>query len=181
VPSFDQGGNRVKVGYARVSTKRQRFDLQHRALADAGCAMIVSEIASGKNGQRPGLATVLAALGSGDQLVVWKIDRLGRDPFELMDLARMLRQRGIALAVLAGQAAAIDISTREGLALFAIYAGNAAIETETTAERSRAGVDAARTREATRRRPDRRRAVKRHPQPALEWRRLRCVFNRMRA
>lgn len=168
----------MKAGYARISTKRQRLDLQHRALTDAGCDFIISEIASGHDGTRRGLELALSALSAGDTLSVWKVDRLGRDPIYLMDFARQLRANGVALQVLSGHASLIDISTHEGLGLFAIYAASAGIEHETARARSKAGAEASKRR----RRSARSKKEKRRPPVSTGTAlRLRCSFNRSRS
>jgi hypothetical protein len=77
----------MKIGYARVSTAEQNLDLQLDALRMAGCARIYEEHASGKNAARTELANCLKALRAGDVLVVWRLDRLGRN---LPDLVRIV-------------------------------------------------------------------------------------------
>jgi serine recombinase len=169
----------MKIGYARVSTRRQRFELQHKALFAAGCSFVVSEVASGKDDSRIGLRTALALMAHGDQLVVWKLDRLGREPFALMDLARALRQAGLGLTVTAGQGASIDIATPEGLGLFTIYAGSAAIEHEAIVERSRAGSELAKPSGSSKRNrePLQARRRERADRPTESRRRLKSIFN----
>ena len=72
----------MKVGYARVSTQDQQLHLQVDALQAAGCADIVQEkVSSAKD--RPQLQLLLTRLRTGDTLVVWKLDRLGRYDFSL--------------------------------------------------------------------------------------------------
>ena len=68
----------MKIGYARVSTADQNLDLQFNALTDYGCTTIYQEKISGKNTDRLELKNLLATLRKGDQVVVWKLDRLGR-------------------------------------------------------------------------------------------------------
>ena len=65
-------------GYARVSTSDQKTDLQILALQEAGCEALFVETASGADRRRPELTKCLGKLQSGDVLVVWKLDRLGR-------------------------------------------------------------------------------------------------------
>jgi DNA invertase Pin-like site-specific DNA recombinase len=69
----------MRIGYARVSTAEQNLDLQHDALNGSGCERIYEEQVSGKNADRPALTNCLKALRPGDMLVVWRLDRLGRN------------------------------------------------------------------------------------------------------
>jgi DNA invertase Pin-like site-specific DNA recombinase len=85
------------IGYARVSTRRQRLDLQHRALEAARCDLIISEWRSGDSGIGHGLGAAMECCGAGDLLVVWKLDRLGRNVMELMGVIERLRRRGAGL------------------------------------------------------------------------------------
>jgi DNA invertase Pin-like site-specific DNA recombinase len=84
----------VRIGYARVSTRDQDPQLQLDALRDAGCDSVVEERASGKDRNRPVLKDTLARLGKGDELVVWKIDRLGRSVLDLETIVQELGDRG---------------------------------------------------------------------------------------
>src|SRR5947209_16194712 len=83
------------LGYARVSTAEQNLDLQRDALERAGCERIFSDTASGALDERPQLAKATAALRSGDTLVVWRLDRLGRSLRHLIDTVTDLRDRGV--------------------------------------------------------------------------------------
>ncbi len=86
------------IGYARVSTEDQNLDLQRDALKAAGCIRIFEEKESGRAGtKRPALEAALDFLRAEDQLVVWKIDRLGRSLREMLDTAHMLQERGVKL------------------------------------------------------------------------------------
>ena len=88
------------IGYARVSTEDQNLDLQRDALKAAGCTRIFEEKESGRAGtKRPALEAALDFLRTEDQLVVWKIDRLGRSLREMLDTAHMLQERGVKLRV----------------------------------------------------------------------------------
>ena len=138
------------IGYARVSKVdgSQVVDLQRDALAAAGVApeRVYEDQASGKRDSRPGLDACLKALRAGDTLVVWKLDRLGRDLRHLVNLVGDLTKRGVGLKVLAGEGASIDTTTANGRLVFAIFAGLAEFERELIVERTKAGLAAARAR-----------------------------------
>jgi DNA invertase Pin-like site-specific DNA recombinase len=138
------------IGYARISKTdgSQVLDLQKDALIAAGIAVeqIYSDQASGKRDDRPGLAACLKALREGDILVVWKLDRLGRDLKHLVNTVHDLAARGIGLRVLTGQGANIDTTTASGKLVFGIFAALAEFERELIRERTLAGLQAARAR-----------------------------------
>ena len=138
------------IGYVRVSKTdgSQVDDLQRDALAKAGVepTKIYADHASGKRDDRPGLAACLKALRTGDTLLVWKLDRLGRDLRHLVNVVGDLTKRGIGLRVLAGEGASIDTTTANGRLVFAIFAGLAEFERELIVERTMAGLAAARAR-----------------------------------
>jgi DNA invertase Pin-like site-specific DNA recombinase len=139
------------IGYARVSKAdgSQVIDLQRDALAKAGVDLehhLYTDAASGKRDDRPGLDACIKALRHGDTLVVWKLDRLGRDLRHLVNLVGDLTKRGIGLKVLAGEGASIDTTTANGRLVFAIFAGLAEFERELIIERTKAGLAAARAR-----------------------------------
>jgi len=129
----------------------QVLDLQADALRGAGIAErnLYSDTASGKRDDRPGLENCLKALRSGDTLVVWKLDRLGRNLRHLVNTVSDLTERGIGLRVLTGQGAAIDTTTAAGKLVFGIFAALAEFERELISERTRAGLAAARARGRT--------------------------------
>jgi DNA invertase Pin-like site-specific DNA recombinase len=122
--------------------------LQHDALAAAGVApeRCYEDLASGRYDARPGLAACLKALRPGDTLVVWKLDRLGRNLRHLVTLVEELRQREVGFKVLTGQGAQIDTTTANGRLVFGIFAALAEFEAELIRERTRAGLAAARAR-----------------------------------
>lgn len=138
------------IGYARVSKAdgSQSLDLQRDALGAAGVApgQIYADEASGKRDSRPGLEACLKALRDGDVLVIWKLDRLGRDLKHLVTTVQDLAERGIGLRVLAGQGAEIDTTTPAGKLIFGIFASLAEFERELIRERTMAGLAAARAR-----------------------------------
>src|SRR5580700_2303755 len=126
----------------------QVLDLQKDALTAAGVpeCNIYSDTASGKKDDRPGLDACLKALRTGDTLVVWKLDRLGRNLRHLVNVVHDLNARGIGLRVLTGQGPAIDTTTAAGKLVFGIFAALAEFERELITERTRAGLASARAR-----------------------------------
>jgi DNA invertase Pin-like site-specific DNA recombinase len=140
----------VLLGYARISKAdgSQALDLQRDALieADVKPDHIYEDQASGKRDDRPGLAACLKALREGDVLVVWKLDRLGRDLRHLVNTVQDLCDRGIGLRVLTGQGAQLDTTTASGRLVFGIFAALAEFERELIRERTMAGLKAARAR-----------------------------------
>ena len=138
------------IGYVRISKAdgSQSLDLQKDALvaADVEPDHIYEDQASGKRDNRPGLDACLKALRAGDILVVWKLDRLGRDLRHLVNTVQDLSERGIGLRVLTGQGAQIDTTTPSGRLVFGIFASLAEFERELIRERTVAGLAAARAR-----------------------------------
>ena len=138
------------VGYMRVSKAdgSQVTDLQRDALLAAGvdACQVYEDAASGKRDNRPGLAACLKALREGDTLVVWKLDRLGRDLRHLVNTVHDLTARGAGFRVLAGHGASIDTTSANGRMVFGIFAALAEFERELIVERTRAGLVAARAR-----------------------------------
>jgi DNA invertase Pin-like site-specific DNA recombinase len=138
------------VGYVRVSKAdgSQVTDLQRDALLAAGVGRehIYEDMTSGRRDDRPGLAACLKALRERDTLIVWKLDRLGRDLRHLVNTVHELTTRGIGLKVLTGQGAAIDTTTAAGKLVFGIFAALAEFERELIVERTKAVMAAARAR-----------------------------------
>lgn len=138
------------IGYARVSKAdgSQILDLQIDALVKAGINQkrIYSDHASSRKDSRPGLESCLKALQPGNTLVVWKLDRLGRDMKDLVTLVDELHESGINFKVLEGHGAQIDTTTANGRLIFGIFASLAEYERELIRERTYAGLAAARAR-----------------------------------
>lgn len=138
------------IGYMRVSKAdgSQMTDLQRDALMQTGVGYehIYEDHVSGKQEDRPGLTACLKALRSGDTLLVWKLDRLGRDLRHLVNLVHDLTSRGIGFKVLTGHGASIDTTTPNGKLVFGIFAALAEFERELIVERTKAGIRAARAR-----------------------------------
>lgn len=138
------------IGYVRVSKAdgTQTLEPQRDALLAAGVAAdrIYEDLASGRSDARPGLTACLKALQPGNTLVIWKLDRLGRNLRHLVAVAEDLRSRGVGLKVIAGAGAQIDTTTANGRLAFGIFAAFAEFERELIAERTKAGLAAARAR-----------------------------------
>lgn len=134
------------IGYARVSTQEQDLKLQLDALEKAGCSknkIFVDKI-SGAKAERPGLDKCLAELKPGNTLLVWRLDRLGRSMSHLVDLVEKLRLKGIGFKSICD--GSIDTTTASGELIFNIFSSLAQFERRLIQERTRAGLEAARTR-----------------------------------
>jgi len=136
------------IGYVRVSKSdgSQLIDLQKDALLKAGVdpKYIYQDLASGRKDDRPGLSACLKALQPGNTLVVWKLDRLGRDMKHLVNLIDDMNHKKIGFKVLSG--AEIDTTTANSRLVFGIFAALAEFERELIRERTQAGLAAARAR-----------------------------------
>ncbi|MFH1920124.1 MAG: recombinase family protein [Planctomycetota bacterium] len=141
-----QGPAPRHVGYARVSTDDQDLSLQIDALTKQGipAASIFMDKVSGAKTERPGLSKCLAALQSGDILVVWRLDRLGRSMRHLITLVEDLRSRGVGFRSL--NEGAIDTTCASGELIFNIFSALAQFERRLIQERTKAGLAAARAR-----------------------------------
>jgi DNA invertase Pin-like site-specific DNA recombinase len=128
------------VGYARVSTVEQNLDLQISALKEAGCEKLYHDHVSGTKANRPGLQLALEVLRKDDTLVVWKLDRLGRTVKGLIDLVNFLHQKEIHFKSITDH---VDTSTPSGRFFFHVMASLAQMERELVAERTKAGLAAA--------------------------------------
>lgn len=133
-----------KIGYARVSTDEQNLDLQIRALEKAGCRRIFTDQGvSGRHMHRPGLGEALDHLSAGNQVVVWRLDRLGRSLIKLITLLNDFDRKNILFQSLTEN---IDTSSSGGKLVFHIMAALAEFERALISERTRAGIAAARAR-----------------------------------
>lgn len=134
------------VGYARVSTNDQELTLQIDALLKAGCPqqLIFTDKISGAKSERHGLNKCLAELKTGDTLLVWRLDRLGRSLPHLIDLVEGLKNRGVAFKSICD--GAIDTTTASGELIFNIFSCLAQFERRLIQERTKAGLAAARAR-----------------------------------
>jgi len=133
----------MKIGYARVSTKDQSVLMQVETLKEAGCTKIHEETVSGAKTARPVLDEIMRNLREGDTLVIWKLDRLGRNLAHLIHLTNTLMEKKVGLISLNDP---IDTTTAQGRLVFGIFASLAEFERELIRERTQAGLKSARAR-----------------------------------
>lgn len=131
------------VGYARISSPEQSFDLQIDALEKAGCKKIFKEVVSGAKAERKALNDALEYVRKGDTLVVWRLDRLGRSLLHLIEVINGLHKRKVGFKSLVD---AIDTQTATGQFFFHVTGAFAELERNLIRERTRAGLKAARAR-----------------------------------
>lgn len=131
------------VGYARASTSDQDTALQIDALNKAGCVRIFQEIESGAKDDRPELNKCLEHLDAGDVLVVWRLDRLGRNLKHLIHVVEDLKKKGIGFQ---STQEGFDTTTSGGRLVFQIFGALAEFERNLISERTHAGLVAARAR-----------------------------------
>lgn len=132
-----------KIGYARVSTKEQNLVSQEDALNKAGCIRIFTDKISGKEFNRKGLTACMDYLRSGDTLVIYRLDRLGRSVKEMLDLCAQLENRHIKLVSLQDN---LDTSTAVGRFTMQILASLAEYNRNLILEGCKAGIEAAKKR-----------------------------------
>ncbi|HCX0828153.1 DNA-invertase hin [Staphylococcus aureus] len=135
----------MKIGYARVSTGLQNLNLQEDRLNAYGCEKIFSDHISGSKSKRPGLDKAIEFARSGDTIVVWRLDRLGRNMEDLITLVNELNERGVSFHSLE-ENITMDKSSYTGQLLFHLFAAFAEFERNLILERSSAGRIAARAR-----------------------------------
>jgi len=138
-------------GYMRVSTTKkddggefvQSFELQHRALSEAGVheENIFKDRISGAKAKRPGLDVLLSVVKEGDTILVWKLDRLGRNARHLLEIAEQMKEKGVTIRSLVD---GLDTSGKFGGFLLTMLAAVAELERENISERVTAGMCAAR-------------------------------------
>jgi DNA invertase Pin-like site-specific DNA recombinase len=133
----------MQVGYARVSTHDQNINSQVDALKNAGCSKIYSEVVSGVKSEKKALEEALEYVSKGDTIVVWRLDRLGRSLAGLIQLMKILENRGIGFKSLAES---IDTTTPTGQFFFHVTGAFAELEKNLIRERTRAGLISARSR-----------------------------------
>ena len=129
------------IGYARVSTRDQKPDLQIDALREAGCERVFQETASGAKRDRPELRAAVKFMRIGDTLAVWKLDRLARSTRQLLETVEDFEQRGIGLKIITQN---IDTTNAGGRLIFTVFSAIAEFEREMIRERTMHGLANAR-------------------------------------
>ena len=132
-----------KIGYARVSTRDQNLNSQIDVLSKYGCNRIFSEKVSGKKYKRTELDKCLDYLREGDTLVITKLDRLGRTTKQLIELSQHLDEKNIDLEIID-----MNINTKDamGKMFFTMMSAFAELEANLLSERTRKGLESARSR-----------------------------------
>jgi DNA invertase Pin-like site-specific DNA recombinase len=126
-------GSSARVGYTRVSTVSQTLDQQQTALDAAGVVKTFSDIMSGARDDRPGLAALMEYVREGDTVVVWKLDRLGRNMLHILQTVKELTDRGVTLVSVTD---GIDSSTPAGRMMIGVLGSLAEYERELIKERT---------------------------------------------
>lgn len=129
-------------GYARVSTNHQDTELQLSALKSAGCEQIFEEHASGRKSNRPVLKKLVATMGEGDELVVWKLDRIGRNVLHALLMFQQLQENGVNFRSITD---GVDLRTASGRYNFRNILSAAQYESDLNSERTLAGLAVARS------------------------------------
>ena len=123
----------ARIGYMRVSTVTQTLDQQRAALEAAGVSRTFSDTMSGARDDRPGLAQLMAYVREGDTVVVWKLDRLGRNTLHILETVKALTDRGVSLVSVTD---GIDSSTAAGRMMIGVLGSLAEYERELVRERT---------------------------------------------
>lgn len=131
----------TNIGYARVSTTDQDLSTQVQELKAAGCTVIRTEEVSGASRDgRTELQTILDFLRPGDQVAVVRLDRLGRDTRDVLNIVHEMKQKGASLKVLSP---AIDTSGPMGEIILTVLGMVAQMERQFIKERQKSGIEAA--------------------------------------
>ena len=134
----------MKVGYIRVSNQEQNEALQRDTLKDVGCEKYFSDKMTGSTFECKGLEYLLAFVRSGDTVIVWKLDRLGRSLKNLIETLNLLKDRGVDFVSLTES---IDTTTPGGKLIFHLMGALAEFERDLIRECTNAGLAAARARD----------------------------------
>lgn len=129
-------------GYVRVSTNHQDTELQRLALESAGCERIYEEYASGRTANRPVLKELITVMKSGDELIVWKLDRIGRNVLHALLMFQNLHEKGVNFRSITD---GVDLKTASGRYNFRNILSAAQYESDLNSERTLAGLAIARS------------------------------------
>ncbi|EOM3709973.1 recombinase family protein [Escherichia coli O160:H34] len=132
----------MQIGYVRVSTNDQNTDLQRQALERAGCEQVFEEKMSGTVANRPALKKLMRTLNAGDTLVVWKLDRIGRNVLHALLMFQQLQEKGINFRSITD---GVDLKTASGRYNFRNILSAAQYESDLNSERTLAGLAIARS------------------------------------
>ncbi|TCB60171.1 recombinase family protein [Rhizobium leguminosarum bv. viciae] len=133
----------TRIGYARVSTTDQDLAIQTERLKATGCEIIRSETGSGASRKgRSELETIMEFLRSGDELVVLRLDRLGRSTRDVLNLVHELDEKGASLRILEPE---VTTAGNMGRMVITILGMVADMELTFIKDRQRAGIEAAKT------------------------------------
>lgn len=131
--AYTRASSGARVGYTRVSTVAQTLDQQNAALAAAGVTKTFSDTMSGARDDRPGLAALMEYVREGDTVVVWKLDRLGRNTLQILETVKALTDRSVTLV---STTDGIDSSTAAGRMMIGVLGSLAEYERELVKERT---------------------------------------------
>src|SRR5689334_11071513 len=123
----------MRFGYTRVSSVSQTLGQQNQALRAAGAQEIYSDTMSGARDDRPGLALLMSKLRRGDVVVVWKLDRLGRNMMHILGTVKAMTDHGVTLV---STSDGIDSSTPAGRMMIGVLGSLAEYERELIKERT---------------------------------------------
>jgi DNA invertase Pin-like site-specific DNA recombinase len=126
-------GPGARIGYTRVSTVAQTLDQQNTALESAGVTRTFSDTMSGARDDRPGLTELMAYVRECDTVVVWKLDRLGRNTLHILETVKALTERGVTLVSVTD---GIDSTTAAGRMMIGVLGSLAEYERELAKERT---------------------------------------------
>jgi len=134
----------MKIGYARVSTTEQHLDVQLSELKKAGCEKIYKEKITGTHQNRPELLRMIDQLRKGDEVIVWKLDRLARSTRDLLEICDRIGAAKASFRSLSESWA--DTTTAGGKMILTVFAGIAEFERDLIVERTASGRVAAQKR-----------------------------------
>lgn len=127
----------MRIGYARVSTTDQNLDIQIEALKKSGCQRIFQEKVSGAKKKREELEKLLEQLRPQDTLVVWKLDRLARSTYHLLEIVDRIREKEASFLSISEPWA--DTTSPAGKMIMTVFAGIAEFERNLIHERTHTG------------------------------------------